>query len=156
MQNFEEIYTVYWQRIYRLCMGYFNDYSVAQDMAQETFIIVWEQLPKFRNEANISTWIFKIATNNCLRHIQNQKRFLTTIIPNNLKEDVTENIEPQIQLLYKCISELPEIDIIIISLELENIKQTEIAAIVGLSEANVRVKIHRIKEKLTKKIKPNE
>ena len=39
----------------------------------------------------------------------------------------------------------------IISLELEDIKQAEIAEILGLSEANVRVRIHRIKEKLTKK-----
>jgi RNA polymerase sigma-70 factor (ECF subfamily) len=36
-------------------MGYINDLTLAQDNAQETFIIVWQQLPKFRNEANIST-----------------------------------------------------------------------------------------------------
>ncbi|MNY80439.1 RNA polymerase sigma factor [compost metagenome] len=58
--------------------------------------------------------------------------------------------------MYKCIAELPETDRIIISLELEDIKQNEIAKIVGLSEANVRVKIHRIKEKLTQKFKENE
>jgi RNA polymerase sigma-70 factor (ECF subfamily) len=39
---------------------------------------------------------------------------------------------------------------------LEDVKQAEIANIVGLSEANTRVKIHRIKEKLTKKFKENE
>ena len=44
---------------------------------------------------------------------------------------------------------------IIISLELEDVKQAEIAKIVGLSEANIRVKIHRIKEKLTQKFKEN-
>ncbi len=43
-------------------------------------------------------------------------------------------------------------DRIIISLELEDVKQAEIATIVGLSEANIRVKIHRIKEKLTQKL----
>ena len=53
--------------------------------------------------------------------------------------------------MYKCIAELPETDRIIISLELEEVKQAEIAKIVGLSEANIRVKIHRIKEKLTHK-----
>jgi RNA polymerase sigma-70 factor (ECF subfamily) len=73
-----------------------------------------------------------------------------------LKQEKEENIEPQIQFLYKCISELPETDRIIISLELENIKQSEIAIIVGLSEVNIRVKIHRIKEKLTQKFKENE
>jgi RNA polymerase sigma-70 factor (ECF subfamily) len=72
------------------------------------------------------------------------------------QKDNCPNIEPQIQFLYKCIAELPEIDRIIISLELEEIKQAEIASIVGLSEANIRVKIHRIKEKLTQKFTSNE
>ncbi len=40
--EFEEIYTTYWQKIFRLCMGYVNDRARAQDLAQETFIIVWE------------------------------------------------------------------------------------------------------------------
>jgi len=155
MHNFEEIYNTFWQRIFRLCMGYFNDHEMAADMTQETFIIVWEQLPKFRNESSISTWIFRIATNNCLRHIEKQKRFLKSEMPVNLKEEKQENIEPQIQFLFKCISELPETDRVIISLELENIKQKEIANIVGLSEANIRVKIHRIKEKLKEKFANN-
>ncbi|SEO68734.1 RNA polymerase sigma factor [Flavobacterium sinopsychrotolerans] len=153
---FEDLYKSYWQKIFRLCMGYINDYDLAQDMAQETFIIVWQQLPKFRNEANISTWIFRIASNNCLRQIEKQKRFPKAALPVHLKEEKEENIEPQIQFLYACISELPETDRIIISLELENIKQSEIASIVGLSEVNIRVKIHRIKEKLTQKFKENE
>jgi RNA polymerase sigma-70 factor, ECF subfamily len=152
---FEEIYKTYWQGIFRLCMGYTNDADLAKDMAQEAFIIVWQQLPKFRNEANISTWIFKIASNNCLRQIENQRRFPKADLPMDVKENEEENIEPQIQLLYKFISELSETDRIIISLELENIKQAEIANIVGLSEANIRVKIHRIKEKLTQKFKEN-
>lgn len=153
--KFEEIYQEYWQKIFRLCMGYVNDYALAQDLAQETFIIVWQQLPNFRNEANISTWVFRIASNNCLRQIEKQKRFQKVEMPKQLMEENTESIEPKIQFLYKCISELNEIDRIIISLELENLKQSEIATIVGLSEANIRVKIHRIKEKLTQKFKEN-
>ena len=137
-------------------MGYVNDHEIAQDMAQETFIIVWQQLPKFRNEANIGTWIYKIAANNCLRQIEKQNRFPKAQFPINLSEEKQHNIEPQIQFLYKCIAELPEIDRIIISLELEEIKQAEIASIVGLSEANIRVKIHRIKEKLTEKFTSND
>ena len=155
MQEFEEIYNTYWQKISRLCMGYINDYELAQDLAQETFIIVWQQLPKFRNESNIGTWIYKIATNNCLRQIEKQKKISKTELPINLVEENQSNIENEVQLLYRFISELPEIDRIIISLELENIKQAEIAIIVGLSEANIRVKIHRIKEKLTQQFKEN-
>lgn len=153
--EFDEIYKLYWQRIFRLCMGYTNDFDSAQDLAQETFIIVWQQLPKFRAESNLGTWIFRIASNNCLRQIEKEKKFIKTEIPNHLEDQKQESLEPQIQLLYKFISELPETDRIIISLELEEINQAEIANIVGLSEANIRVKIHRIKQKLTQKFKEN-
>ncbi|UCA57832.1 RNA polymerase sigma factor [Chryseobacterium rhizoplanae] len=152
---FEDIYEFYWQKIFRLCMGYVNDTDAAQDLAQETFIIVWQQLPKFRNESSVGTWIFRIASNNCLRQIEKEKRFFKTDLPVNLEEKKQESMEPQIQMLYKFISELPETERIIISLELEEVKQAEIAQITGLSESNIRVKIHRIKEKLTQKFKNN-
>ncbi|MDQ6529006.1 sigma-70 family RNA polymerase sigma factor [Flavobacterium sp. LHD-85] len=154
--EFEQIYKTYWDRIFRLCMGFVNDYDAAQDLTQETFIIVWQKLETFRNESSIGTWIFRIASNNCLRQIEKQKRFPKSELPVHLSEEKHTSLEPQIQFLYKCIAELPETDRIIISLELEDIKQNEIAKIVGLSEANVRVKIHRIKEKLTQKFKENE
>jgi len=153
--EFEQIYKTYWDRIFRLCMGFVNDYDAAQDLAQETFIIVWQKLETFRNESSIGTWIFRIASNNCLKQIEKQKRFPKSELPVHLSEEKLTSLEPQIQFLYKCIAELPETDRIIISLELEDIKQNEIAKIVGLSEANVRVKIHRIKEKLTQKFKEN-
>jgi len=153
--KFEDIYKTYWDRIFRLCMGFVNDYDIAQDLAQETFIIVWQKLETFRNESGIGTWIFRIASNNCLRQIERQKRFPKSELPLHLTEEKQYSLEPQIQFLYKCIAELPEIDRIIISLELEDVKQSEIAKIVGLSETNTRVKIHRIKEKLTQKFKEN-
>jgi RNA polymerase sigma-70 factor, ECF subfamily len=152
---FEDIYKSYWQKIFRLCLGYTNDFELAQDIAQETFIIVWQQLPNFRNESGIGTWIYKIATNNCLRQIEKRKRFPKAELPVCVAEEKHTTIEPQIHLLYQYISELPETDRIIISLELENIKQSEIATVTGLSEANIRVKIHRIKEKLTQKFEHN-
>lgn len=153
--EFEQLYKSYWQKVFRLCMGYVNDYDIAQDMAQETFIIVWQKLHTFRNEASIGTWIFRIASNNCLRQIDKEKRFPKSELPIHITEERDYSLEPQILFLYKCVAELPEIDRIIISLELEDLKQAEIANIVGLSEANTRVKIHRIKEKLTQKFKEN-
>ena len=154
--EFEEVYKTYWQKIFRLCMGYVNNFELAQDIAQETFITIWQQLPNFRKEATIGTWIFRIAVNNCLRQIEKEKRIVKTNLPLYIKEEVNESIEPKIQLLYQFISELPETDRLIISLELEDVKQAEIAHIIGISEANVRVKIHRIKEKLTLKFKTHE
>lgn len=153
--EFKELYQEYWGKVFRLCMGYVNDYNLAQDMTQETFVKVWQYLPTFRGEATIGTWIFRIATNNCLRQLELKSRMPPTEFPLDLPEEEKVDIESQIQLLYKYISELPEIDRIIISLELEDVRQTDIAQIVGLSESNIRVKIHRIKVLLTQKMKEN-
>ncbi|GAA4886844.1 sigma-70 family RNA polymerase sigma factor [Flaviramulus aquimarinus] len=149
--TFEEIYKVYWPKVYRQCMGYMNDPDTAKDIAQDTFIKVWQHLPKFRNESSIGTWIFRISVNSCLRQIGKDNKMPKSELPNEIFEEILVNDEPKVEFLYRCISELPEVERIIISLELEELKQKEIAKIVGLSESNVRVRIHRIKEKLTKK-----
>jgi len=152
--TFEEIYKNYWQKVFRICMGYVNDQDIAKDLAQESFIKVWSQLSKFRNESSIGTWIFRITTNTCLRQIQKESKMLKSKLPYEIKEEsVDTNIESDLKFLHQCISKLPEIERIIISLELEDVNQKEIAKIIGISEGNVRVKIHRIKEKLTQKFK---
>jgi RNA polymerase sigma-70 factor (ECF subfamily) len=149
--SFDEIFKTYWQKIFRLCMGYVNDPDWAKDIAQETFITVWQQLPKFRNESAIGTWVFRIASNHCLRQIEKQNRMPTSDLLPEVEDVQSSSTDNQMEFLYKSISELPETERIIISLELEDVKQADIAGIVGISEANVRVKIHRIKEKLTQK-----
>ena len=154
--EFEEIYNSYNQKIYRLCMSYSNDRDLAKDLTQETFIQVWTNLSKFRNESSIGTWIFRIASNICLRQIERSKRNITSELPFQIEEKQEESNDAQIAFLYKCISELPETDRLIISLVLEEQPQKEIADILGISEGNIRVKIHRIKQLLTKKFNENE
>ena len=136
-------------------MGYVNDDAWAKDIAQDTFMTVWQQLPNFRNESGIGTWIFRIACNNCLRQIERNSRFVKAEVPEKA-DDLPAGRDEELVFLYRCISGLKEVDRLIISLELEDIRQAEIAAILGISEANVRVKIYRIKEKLTQKFKEYE
>ncbi|HEV7621986.1 MAG TPA: sigma-70 family RNA polymerase sigma factor [Flavisolibacter sp.] len=151
--DFEEIYKAYSPKIFRVCMAYINDHEQARDLTQETFIAVWQNLSSFRNQSKINTWIFRIATNNCLRAIEKKKRIKITDLPLELPEVHEETKEEKLVFLYNCIGELEETERIIISLVLEDLPQVEIAAIVGLSDVNIRVKIHRIKEKLTQKFK---
>lgn len=155
--DFDEIYKIYSAKIFRVCLGYFNDYDLAKDITQETFIAVWEHLEKFENRSSIGTWIYKIATNKCLRKIQKKKSRPTSALPSNLKY-VEPSFEKEAQLtrLHQYISELPEFEKIIITLSLEDVPQEKIAEIIGISHANIRVKIHRIKAKLTQKFKENE
>lgn len=154
--KFNELYASYWQKVFRLCMGYVNNTDWAKDIAQDTFVVIWRELPKFRNEASIGTWIYRIATNQCLRQVEKEKRLPKVAVNTNIAEPELPDLEKRTSLLYQYIVELPEIERIIISLELEDVNQAEIASIVGISEANVRVKIHRIKEKLTNKFEKYE
>jgi RNA polymerase sigma-70 factor (ECF subfamily) len=154
--SFEAIYQTYYQKVFRLCMGYVNDDDWAKDLTQETFITVWQKLGQFRGESAVGTWIFRIAVNTCLRQLEKSKRIAWTDMRFHLEEKPHEETEIRMRLLYQCISELREIDRLIISLELEDLPQAEIAAIVGLAETNVRVRIHRIKQKLSQKFKEYE
>jgi RNA polymerase sigma-70 factor (ECF subfamily) len=153
MTNFEDLYNRYAPQIFRVCLGYTNDADQAKDLVQETFISVWKNLDGFRNQSQVSTWIFRIATNHCLRAIEVAKRMPAAELPFELAETVEESPEEKLTFLYRCIAELEETERIIISLELEGLPQAQIAEVVGLSSGNVRVKVHRIKDKLTQKFK---
>jgi len=149
---FKNIFQANSKKIYHLCYGYTGDDASANDLMQETFMKVWQNLDKFRNQALISTWIYRIAVNTCLSYLRVEKRQakeeLTDNIIENKQDDVSDKNE-QISQLYKCIAQLEENERIIITMVLDEVPYPEIAEISGISEGNLRVKIHRIKSKLT-------
>lgn len=149
---FKKLFEENSKKIFNLCYGYTGDSDIANDLMQETFIKVWQHLGKFRNESQLSTWIYRIAVNTCLSHLRTVKRKpmdeLNDQIIENYTEEPTEKHE-QVALLYKSIAQLEENERIIITLVLDEMPYPEIAQIAGVSEGNLRVKIHRIKHKLT-------
>ncbi|MDB5030669.1 MAG: sigma-70 family polymerase sigma factor [Mucilaginibacter sp.] len=149
---FKQIFEANSKKIYHLCYGYTGDDDAANDLLQETFLKVWQNLDKFRNQAMISTWIYRIAVNTCLTYLRSEKRQakeeLTPQIAETKMEEVSDKNE-QVTLLYKCISKLEESERIIITMVLDEMPYPEIAEISGISEGNLRVKIFRIKQKLT-------
>jgi RNA polymerase sigma factor (sigma-70 family) len=151
-QVFKEIFEANSKKIYHLCFGYTGDDAAANDLLQETFLKVWQNLDKFRNQAMISTWIYRIAVNTCLTYLKKEKRQakeeLTPNIIENKVEEVSDKQE-QIQTLYQCIAKLDENERIIITMVMDEVPYPEIAEVSGISEGNLRVKIHRIKHKLT-------
>jgi RNA polymerase sigma-70 factor (ECF subfamily) len=149
--TFAAIFDQYKEKAYRLCLGYSGDADIARDLLQESFIKVWQHFEEFRHEAALSTWIYRITVNTCLGHLRNAERSRTDRLKRHHEEiaEVPDERDAQLELLHQCIGELEEQDRIIISLVLESIPQKEIATITGISEGNVRVKIHRIKDKLT-------
>lgn len=153
--NFETIYKEHYSKVIRLCSGYVNgDVDLAKDLAQEVFIKVWEHLDSFRNESSISTWIYRIAVNTCLMQLRRKTR--TVPLKNIEKSETDDHNEDEVQKekqliqLHGCISKLFHVDKSVILLELEGLPQREIAEVTGLTHESVRVRIHRIKEKLLK------
>jgi RNA polymerase sigma-70 factor (ECF subfamily) len=152
--NFDSIYQLHYSKVYRLCKGYFNgDNDIASDATQEVFIKVWENLPKFRNDSNISTWIFRIASNTCLMYLR-KASYKKTVHTNKFSEVTIETdlheTEEKLSKMYNCINQLEPSNKLIIMLVLEDLDYDKIAEIIGITEENLRVRIHRIKTKLTK------
>lgn len=148
--QFEKLYKEFSPRIYKLCLSYSGDRLFADDLHQETWIAVWNSLPKFRNESKIGTWIYRIAINTCLTGIKKNRTKADNseaILSNLVHEDTIDNSK-EINRLYESISKLKETERIIITLVLEEKPYEEIAEITGITENNLRVKIHRIKKEL--------
>lgn len=132
-------------------MGYTGERNQAEDLLQEVFLSVWNNMQKFRQDAAWSTWIYRIAVNTCLTYLRKKK--LNTVdldadFLGALPEEKSTK-EQEIQLLYTCVSKLAEADRLIIGMVLDDKPYEEIAAILGLTVNNLRVKIHRIKKQLT-------
>lgn len=151
--EFDHLYEEFSPRIYKLCLGYSGDKLFADDLHQETWIAVWNSLPKFRNESKIGTWIYRIAINTCLtgiRKVKNKADNSEAILSKLIDEETQDNSK-EINRLYESISQLKENERIIITLVLEEKPYEEIAEITGITENNLRVKIHRIKKELYEK-----
>ena len=149
---FQTIYQTYYPKIVRLCLGYTGDSQQAQDLAQETFVKAWENWAKFEGAAQVSTWLYRIAVNTCLYHLRSKRSRPTDALAEHHAEQIADEKDErdqQVSLLYKCISQLAETDRLIIGLVLDEMPYAEIAQIVGISEGNLRVKIHRIKQQLS-------
>lgn len=159
--NFDSIYNDYQEPIYRLCIGYFGgNRQLADDTCQEVFIKVWQNLDRFKGQAKISTWVYRIAVNTCINVLRsamykrqnaefNISKMAETLEDSQDNEESTTKDE-QLKAMYRCISILKPKDRSIILLVLDQKPYGQIAEIMGISENNLRVKIHRIKDKLSK------
>jgi RNA polymerase sigma-70 factor (ECF subfamily) len=150
-EKFTALYNQHAPGIKKLCLGYTGDAILAQDLLQETFISVWNNMEKFRADSSWSTWIYRIAVNTCLGQLRKKKETSLDIENSSyamLPDDVNTK-EQEVQLLYKCISKLAETDRLVITMVLEDTPYEEIATITGITENNLRVKIYRIKKQLT-------
>jgi RNA polymerase sigma-70 factor (ECF subfamily) len=157
--KFDKIYRDNYPKVIRLCLGYVNgDSMLAKDLTQEVFIKVWEHLDSFRNESSLSTWIYRITVNTCLtsfrgKRIVNISNNLQNLENEEYSESLADDKSLKIKQLYSCINTLNQDNKSIILLELEGLPQKDIAEVMGLTHEAIRVRVHRIKNELTKCVK---
>ncbi len=148
-------------RIFRICCYYLAGEEDRKDLYQETLLNIWRGFKSFKGEASFSTWAFRITVNTALAFIGKKKKFqqktmkYAQVVEQNQSKS-TINSREAIDMLHERISRLPLLDMIIISLVLEETTSKEIAEITGLTESNVRVRIHRAKEKLKEMMEGGE
>ena len=161
--RFNKILSENSERIQRICRYYNSNSEDQKDMYQEILINIWKSLDSFRGEASISTWVYRVAVNTSLsftgRAFKKMKLIVHADAQNlniildqkTMEERLTK--EAQFDQLQIELNLLSVIDKALISLMLEGVTMREIADIIGITESNVKVKIHRIKVHLKQKLK---
>ncbi|HSA05522.1 MAG TPA: RNA polymerase sigma factor, partial [Tenuifilaceae bacterium] len=143
--------------------GFVNgDRSRAKDLSQEVFISTWNSLDRFKGESSQKTWLYRITVNTCLKSLRDNKQSKNVSIDVEQRTDLLHHDdstghvqESALSALYASIGQLPEVDRLIIMMVLDDAEYSQIADVMGISEVNVRVKVHRIKQTL-KKLMQNE
>lgn len=156
-QLFESLHADYYSMVHQMCLGFMKgDSDLAKDLTQEAFINTWRSLDKFKGDSSYKTWIYRITVNTCLKYLRDHKKDVQ-LSQETLASEVSEenSVDDNHQALYRAIGKLPDLDRLIIMMVLDELEYEEIAKVVGISEGNLRVKIHRIKKNL-KKILENE
>ncbi|BAV06430.1 RNA polymerase sigma-70 factor, ECF subfamily [Filimonas lacunae] len=152
-EQFAIIYEQHQEKVFRMCKSYFKgEVNTANDTVQEVFIKIWQHLESFRNESRISTWIYRITVNCCLLHKRKsavKKEIPMQELPDEIQLDYNPIEEEQLKKMYTCIGQLEATDRLIITMILEGMDYGEITDIIGITGDTLRVRIHRIKKKLT-------
>lgn len=155
---FEEIVISYQDMVYTLAFRILKNREEAEEIAQDVFIKIYQSLSKFNQKSKLSTWIYRITYNAAINRFRSSKRQPTTneidssfdLVSDSTPDALLQlNIEEKKQFVVKAIQKLGETDRIIITLYYyEELSVTEISEIVGISKQNVKVKLHRSRQKL--------
>lgn len=162
-KQFNELVVQNKDRLTRICSYYSSNADDSKDMYQEILVNVWNSLENFKGDSSINTWIYRVAINTALtftgKAYKHMKLIVSTDTQNlssltddqSLEEKLLQ--EKKFKILQNELNLLTVIDKALISLMLEGLSMKEISDVIGITEPNVRVKIHRIKQQLRSKLK---
>lgn len=140
----------------RICRLYCAAADDQQDLFQEIVLQLWRAYPRYEPRgAKISTWMYRIGLNVAVSDLRQRTR---KPIPDRLDFAVLDIAQmpdasadsTEIAALYHAIEWLSEVEKAFVLLYLEEHSYEEMADILGITQNNVRVKMHRIQEKLRK------
>lgn len=151
-EAFEILVRQYKDRVLNLAERIVREADAAQDVAQETFLKTYQQLPGFRGDAKFATWLYRIAVNEARGYLRAQRRrrarwekqgALEAAQP--LSAEVHEQAGPLVSLL----QELPEKQRIALALfYLQELSVTDIAQLVGAPKGTIKAWLSRGRERL--------
>ena len=151
-QEFTRLVREHKNTVYAVCYMFSKDSDEIEDLFQEILIRLWKGFGSFREEADVRTWVYRVALNCCLNADKKRRRGGERV-PLSVDIDPYEGTDDralQTKRLYARINRLGLVDRALILLWLEGLSYEEIGAIVGISVKNVSFQLHRIKEELKK------
>ncbi len=143
--------------VFKIVRSFAYDEVDREDLFQEVSLQVWNSIPGFKGNSAVSTWIYRVALNTSIRWSQKIRSYNDhkTQLSNQhpVLQYTNEPEDAKVSWLYDQIAKLDSLDKSMIILLLEGYAYKEIAEIIGISESNVGVKLHRIKKVLTQNSK---
>ena len=141
--------------LFKVVHAYGFEHADRQDLFQEIVFQVWRSVDAFRGESSVPTWVYRVALNTAIGWTRKQDRHHRGKQPLDVVDGLLttspDGRDPRVEWLYRQIAQLKDVDRSVALLLLDGFSYKEIAAIVGLTESNVGVKINRIKSALVGK-----
>jgi len=138
--------------LFKILRAYAFTSDDQEDLFQEICIQVWSSIPDFRGESKVSTWIYRVALYAAMAWSRKERKYNGKTKP---LSDVTHTLvaldnerDSRIDWLYAQIGQLNEVDRSICLLMLDGYSYSEMAELMGITNSNVGIKIHRIKQYL--------
>lgn len=148
--------------VYTLSFSLLKHREEAEEASQDAFLKAFRALSRFRQDAKFSTWLYRIAYNECITRLRKRKTELPLAdgLDNQQlteKQEFTETPwrqrEEQYRQLHSAIGELAEADRAVVMLYyFEKLPVEEISAIAGIGASNVKIKLFRARKKLYDKL----
>lgn len=148
---FDEWLANYRALLFKVIRAYAIHRENQDDLFQEICLQVFRSVPNFKGKSAVSTWMYRIALNTAIKWSTKERKHVDghqQIEKVGHVLEAKEDADDRITWLYHQIHQLNEVDRSLSLLLLEGYSYKEMAEMMGISESNIGVKLHRIKKQL--------